>query len=744
MKKDITFLIALMLTLVSFFAAQEQLTGRVTNDCTDTDDGLEYAVKGTVTVDNEELTDSCQENAVVEYYCSQNQARIKVYACPNGCAEGACKKQEITRQKESLKLGTTTNQIEIGEYLGDVIDTLTDTKTPALASSRVNTGKSTTLANQYLRFKDTDFASGRILFTEDDHNTVADFLVFEEDNYTLEYELEFSPGLASAIESGKLVDLENEDMFMLGRTYTIVEAEKKGNQVRIKLLSGAIQDTLAEGASNTYRINGKEYTVKVMLIDDTARAATISVNNKVSGQRKVGETEIIGDMILGIAKMSVSEAAEQQDQVTFILDANTLELVDSDVADDSFSQGVKIDGKSLSNTYTKIKGGGDSTEYTITSIRYRLKAESLTGTDVFIPAGKGLRENTRYPQALLGDWDIKYNGLDAKKTIIKFDPSGDRYDLEFTNVKGQRLETTLVTNVGGNLKIGKNDNTLHFIEGTSVTNYIIAAQDDVVLTSSNDRTGITNVLRYISIDTSNKKLFFNDVVEGSKETSYTGTEGTDANADLVVNGNTYRVYVGGAPDYKLAMDLNHDGDVASDEVNIVVQGGGLLDLGSTIAPNTDFNMTLTTLAKQFDTATNDEAIIISILASGSNVDLDLPTQTALTIESRTGKKLGMSDYGVFLKQETKNPDKLFIEYPLSQATGNIELVFSEEEKQNTARTKKEEKTEQRPEPKKDQPEVKSTESPTQEEPKPVITYEEQATGFRAWIKRILQAITNWF
>ena len=679
MKKDITILVALMLIMTSFFAAQEQLVGKVIYQCADTDNGMNYEVQGTVAAGNEALTDSCQDKILTEYYCSQSQVRIKVYACPEKCEQGACVQEARIHPQETLRLGTTTNQIEIGEYLGDVVDTLTNTKTLALRSTTISTGRATTLANQYLRFKGTNLLSGRILFTENSHNEVADFLVFEENNDTFEYELEFTPGLASAITSTNLIDLINEELFILGRTYTITEATKNGNQVTLRLLSGALSDTLREGEEKIYTLNGQKYTVKVLMIEDAERIVTLQVNNQNSGRRSMGDVETVAGIPIGISKLLVSEAAEQEDQVTFVLGAQTLEFADRNVADDSFTQGVSVDGRSLANTFAKIQGSGDAAEYTITSIQYRLRAESLSGDNVFIPSGKGLREMSRYPQTLLGDWDILYRGLDAARTRIKFDPGSSRYDLEFTNAKGQNIETTLITNDGGNIEIGKGTQALHFIEGTSITNFIIAKDDQFILTTENNRQGITNIVQYNSIDTANKQLSFEDLAEGRKDVQYSGTEGTDAAANLVINGNSYNVYIGGEPDYNLAVDLNQDGDVNSDEVNIVVQGGGIMDLGATITPNNDFSMTLTTEASQFDGASSDEVITINVQETESGVDLDIPAQNTLTIKSRSGKKLAMSNYGVFLKQETDNPDELSIDYPLQQAVGYVEIVFTQQE-----------------------------------------------------------------
>jgi len=743
-KKDITILVALMLTMVSFFAAQEQLTGNVIHECTDSDNGMIYATKGTVTAGNEVLVDSCEDQILTEYYCSQNQVRIKVYSCPESCEQGRCTQQLTTTPQESLRLGTTTNRIEIGEYLGDVIDTVTNAKTPSLRSTTISTGRATTLANQYLRFKGTDLLSGRILFTEDNKNEVADFLVFEENNDTFEYELEFVPGLASTLASTTLTDLANEEIFMLGRTYTITEATKNSDQLTLRLLSGAISDTLREGEEKIYTLNGQEYTVKVKLIEDEARAVTLEVNKQISGRRSVGDVETLAGIPVGITKMLVSEAAEQEDQVTFTLGAQTLEFTDRNVADDSFSQGVSIDGRSLANTFVKIKGSGDDTEYSISSLQYRLRAESLSGDNVFIPAGKGLREMTRYEQALLGDWDILYRGLDAARTKIKFDPGNSRYDLEFVNTKGQQIDTTLITNENNNLKIGKENQALHFIEGTSITNFIIARDDQFILTTENNRQGITNIVQYNSIDTTNKQLAFEDLAEGRKDVQYTGTEGTDAAANLVINGNSYQVHIGGAPNYNLAIDLNQDGDVNSDEVNIIVQGGGMLDLGTTITPNNDFSLTLTTEASQFDGASSDETITINVQETEAGVDLDLPAQNTLTIETRTGKKLAMSTYGVFLKQETDNPDELSIDYPLQQAVGHIEIVFAQQEQGATIQPSTKKFSEQAPAvvPKTIQAQDEPTILP--EIPEAKIYYEEQPTGFSAWIKKMWKTITNWF
>jgi len=68
--------------------------------CTDTDDGMDYAVKGVVTITNDDgstkkYTDYCRhgssEGFIFEYYCENDTLASQDYECPKGCNNnGAC------------------------------------------------------------------------------------------------------------------------------------------------------------------------------------------------------------------------------------------------------------------------------------------------------------------------------------------------------------------------------------------------------------------------------------------------------------------------------------------------------------------------------------------------------------------------------------------------------------------------------------------------------------------------------
>lgn len=72
---------------------------RDSETCTDTDGGLDYYVKGTVTGQNEDApikeitsaTDTCDGDTLYEWICKNSEEYDdEAYICPNGCSDGVC------------------------------------------------------------------------------------------------------------------------------------------------------------------------------------------------------------------------------------------------------------------------------------------------------------------------------------------------------------------------------------------------------------------------------------------------------------------------------------------------------------------------------------------------------------------------------------------------------------------------------------------------------------------------------
>ena len=673
MKKEYIILLAIFVLWMSFYSSY---IGKVVQECEDTDD-LSIFSKGKVIVSGIEAEDECVENKVQEFYCENNNVKYEFFNCPSGCFEGACKPEILIKEAEfeSFKIESGGDKLEINEKIGDVIEAVTENDVEALKGGKISTRSGLTSFNQYLRFKDTNIESGKIILSENENDRIGNYLYFQNDKYMFEYEIDFEDGLKSDISNNKLVDLEGKKINILSRNYDIIDAKLIGNEAVLKLVSGEVGGNLEVSEETIYTINDIPYQIKVLSVEDETKRVSLLINGK-EFDIKLGEVIYVDGIFIGIPDVIVNEAGEGEDRADFFLGAQVIELRDK-YTDDSFSSGTRVNGFSVTGGDVKIKGTKSGDELTISNIKYRLKADAKRGGDIFVSKGHTLREYLDYEGGMFG-WDIRYNGLssDDRNSLIRISPNGDdEYDLGFSNNKGQEYVIDFVVNKNGNLELGDENNDLYFIEGTSISNYIINKNDWFVAGNNNGRTGITNILRYNSIDTSGNTITFNDLAAGNKNVVYTGTEGTDAQGDLVVSGNTYRVHIGGDPDNKLAIDMNGDGDVNSDEINIVVNGGGIIDLGSTNNPGSDFSITLKTEASSFDENADDEIITVNILKSGSNVDLSIPSQSGLSIESDDDQVKAMSNYGAYLVQDRNGADSLKIYYPKRQSVADVELVF---------------------------------------------------------------------
>lgn len=313
---------------------------------------------------------------------------------------------------------------------------------------------------------------------------------------------------------------------------------------------------------------------------------------------------------------------------------------------------------------------------------------------------------------------------------------------------GQTVNLTLFRHEGGPVDFC--DNVLNIDE-----------DDWFVLTDTpQDETSFTHILSYESIDTVNLEVTFNDQATGQREVTFSTAGVPVGNAagscilgtanTLVVGGNTFRIFVGAGNNtvglntsvgnaslgrFPLAVDQDGDGVVHGDEIRIVINGGGILDLGNQSYGNTTtaastvtrwlknpnsvagtsatrilteatggFDVTLRTLASEFDgngisESGQDENITIQLNATaGNNVDLAVPSPQNFTFTNENGElegvtrlvmesldeedlQQGMSTYGVFFEQTdedtTTDADDLTIEYPLSQRGADVFVVFGE-------------------------------------------------------------------
>ncbi len=129
--------------------------------------------------------------------------------------------------------------LDVGEFIGNDYPTIPDDLLPALGPQFIAGKETRADVFQTIVLRDTSpggFNGGFIEFGRDERDQVSDFLTF--DDVVFGVDLEFSPGLDSEIEGGEAVDLEGEDIRILGDTYSIAEVEVQGTSISIRLFGG--------------------------------------------------------------------------------------------------------------------------------------------------------------------------------------------------------------------------------------------------------------------------------------------------------------------------------------------------------------------------------------------------------------------------------------------------------------------------------------------------------------------------
>lgn len=116
---------------ISCSSTQECKNGRCVEvaQCSDSDQGIDEYIKGTVTYGTAVYTDSCLSyNVVYEYYCEGGEAKQKQIVCPEGmdCEDGYCV-EGPERECEDTDGGKSTHRKgTITYWIGDAIFEETD------------------------------------------------------------------------------------------------------------------------------------------------------------------------------------------------------------------------------------------------------------------------------------------------------------------------------------------------------------------------------------------------------------------------------------------------------------------------------------------------------------------------------------------------------------------------------------------------------------------------------------------
>ncbi|MBI5391131.1 S-layer protein [Candidatus Woesearchaeota archaeon] len=638
-----------------------------------------------------------------------------------GDAWKAATSSKILEVSEKLSSGTNAKTLyDINTYLGSG-------ELNALADGTFQNKKSSYDYHQYLYLSngtDVSAKSGYVQYTKSTVNdAVGDFLFFKNSGTIANYNVQFTSGAQSAITDSAgaaattgvyLWDDQGKKISLLGKTYDIVQARRpasNGGGVKLVLMGGAIPaTTLVEGQKESYKINGKDYTVKLSFVGTTT--AKFTVNGETTDSLTSGQTYKLSDgTTIGVKEVLAQDFQEGLRQVEFYLGAQKVELQDTSVTDGTSSKSLYVDDKQIPEAYVMITGTDDNSTSTINNIYINLTAYD----DYYIPAGSKLSSVMHNSAALLSSWDVEYRGIkDLARENIKVATSGsDTYRLTFADGDGKSATVPLTYTSGGkNQKWGDSNYLFHFAENndTTIGNLSIARNDYFIVTDTTQTAGRrkTYALRYQgaskSTDT-NPTIRFTNVATGDLiEVPYQLASAAEAGSNqwkvgtLKIGGASYNVYnmsVVSANNYAVMVDMDNTGALGStpttlSPIAINTNYGAKIDLGVVgyAGQSAYARLNATTVNA---TSSNSEVVTVNITTPNANdyqtlvpgpLTFDLTAASGQVAMVKDGAMLhsfssptgnsntanGYTSRGAYVTFDTptSNPAQLTVTYPKDQ------------------------------------------------------------------------------
>lgn len=533
--------------------------------------------------------------------------------------------------------GTTiTNTIAItgvnpGESIGKEFPALTESHLLGLSTGTVQTNEGRTRYKQYIRLLgsasqthdgDSNLLGGATIeFTRDNYGNVGDFLVFDSDEDMFEYTIEFESGFESKVDNGKLVDLREETLNMLGGQFTILDAkvDTSSHWIELKFM----------GPGGTVEFKDLDYT----------DAYYSDSGLKFNGQNLASRVMIKG-YDQGNNKFSITSIQYRPQPMPKAAGKNVYIAPKHGV-----QEYLKQPQVMLTPQFEIIYGGlsGGPTPL----------GGAVTGATVSTEMAVGLAEliNQEGPTG-----NMITGAAVSSGSMIWFKPSGDdQYDLIVaTNNANYKFG---VMSTRGGLHWGDADQGFVWKESANNGVFNINQKDYFLVTSGNDIGQYSSIILYDTINTASNKVQFRDLAGGTKEAVYDPTTGY---GQVVFNGRPTTFYVNLASPYDLTIDLTQDGTINGGSAQMVTRGGVRIQFAGTgtiniIVPRRLFH----------EAPTADETTTFTIGSSGGDITLTIASQASLTLEGAGGGiKYGMTNFGLeFEWNKAKEPEELKIGMP---------------------------------------------------------------------------------
>ena len=580
---------------------------------------------------------------------------------------------------DTWQVGTSSNDLVLGENISDVISSIgEDDELAALNDGEIRIGGKTYEYEQRIEFG----PNLRVEFDEDDDDNVGTFLKVADDGVIATYTLDFDSGAESSVDDNSFAeDFEDEEIFILGREYTIAKAELVNSDagLRIELLSGSEFGRLNEGEERSFDFNGKNYVISLNSVTEDRNdegEASFSVNGELTGELEDGEVYTLDDGTeLGVRRVVYYDGNNPNilSSAQFYIGANSIVLEDRDISDNAFGRDLEVSEEDLTIAETRItgtiSGSGSRQKVEIDTLSIEIKADD----DFFVAEGETISEqfdDDDDADAFLG-WDLTYAGLtsaDTEDISLTVSSNDEELELGFVDADGENVKLPLAYVSGDDaLSLGESSDERLVLDET------IAIDIDDVFVVSDTGDQKSWAFEFKEIDDDDDEIVFRNLGNGDEETLDLDLSDSSASDQLRVGGNTFTVQRESSTSIKVS--LNGDSDVTDTGlVPIYTDAGAQIDI--TQPSDTVVIAVNTADSDDYDGSTEPTSIIFVATEStedgASNREIELSVGDAgIDLIGEDGdddeddRDVGYNSYGAYVVFDSDD-NEVDIDYPVVQ------------------------------------------------------------------------------
>ena len=415
-----------------------------------------------------------------------------------------------------------------------------------------------------------------------------EMLVIPANSRAYNYKITFQPALEGKHLSGAIEGMEDMTFRFLGKEYVLVQTKHpRQNTLSLTFITNEADDILEEGASKTYFVNGKNYTLELVVVSQTPKSATFFVNGKITDAIEENDIAVLdhGLISLGLKNVYDNEAGEvAHDKVHFFL-GNHVTFEDTDTTLDDFSSSISMNNEHLPNTEVNLGVTLDEGIFSGAVVKLSSFEVEYTPTRTLYVNKKmsdEIQEKEFKPAVLFDAFDVEFAGVTTKggqdkgtlENFVLYPADRFTYRLQFNNLMGQIYDLPVLScrsDDCSTISYGKRGSNTFRALVVNETQAI--AINDNFFFNFNSR---AHIMQLDSIDLHEQTISLRDMAKVLPEQTpaiYTVSYNASGLGKFELDDGIFTVNLSDNDNQSIFVDMNGDGDFSDTSLTFLTKAG---------------------------------------------------------------------------------------------------------------------------------------------------------------------------